>query len=149
MSLAIFFPFQHQIKKRKEKRVAKAKKSLFAILLENEGRSSIISLPSSLLARRSQSHVSCILNQFPSSQTRTVLRATSLLLMDPGLHFQNDTKGKRNYCSLVALLFARKVGKKNENFFGGKASKLSHWVKIRPTFFKHDEFTSYFGRHSV
>ena len=104
MSLAIFFPFQHQIKKRK-KRVAKAKKSLFAILLENEGRSSIISLPSSLLARRSQSHVSCILNQFPSSQTRTVLRATSLLLMDPGLHFQNDTKGKRNYCSLVALLF--------------------------------------------
>ena len=112
MSLAIFFPFQHQIKKRKEKRVAKAKKSLFAILLENEGRSSIISLPSSLLARRSQSHVSCILNQFPSSQTRTVLRATSLLLMDPGLHFQNDTKGKRNYCSLVALLFARKVGKK-------------------------------------
>ena len=77
--------------------MAKAKKSLFAILLENEGRSSIISLlpPSSLLARRSQSHVSCILNQFPSSQTRTVLRATSLLLMDPGLHFQNDTKGKK------------------------------------------------------
>ena len=113
MSLAIFFPFQHQqIKKRKERRVVKAKKSLFAILLENEGRSSIISLASSLpVGRRSQSHVSCILNQF--SQTRTVLRATSLLLMDPGLHFQNDTKGKRNYCC-TSFSHARK----NENFFG-------------------------------